>query len=191
MPLSSNKAQTRNEMLEMRLSLPRETLYRKSLSIQESLLLLDEFKRGRKIALYRSFRSEVLTDEILAAGLREGKELFFPKVGCGKRGLDFLRVSGEADFSAGAFKIEEPHVGSPLGDLAMLDLIVVPGVAFDMRGNRLGYGKGYYDMTLRRVKCCVVALAFEFQVVDSIVSEPHDVGVHKIVTEERVIGVSL
>jgi 5-formyltetrahydrofolate cyclo-ligase len=191
MPLSRNKAQVRKDILGVRLGLSRESLYRKSLSVQRKFLRLDEFKGAGRIALYKSFRSEVLTDDVLATALREGKELFFPKVGRGGKGLDFIKVSGEDDFSAGTFNIAEPKGDESLDDLSSLNLMVVPGVAFDVKGNRLGYGKGYYDMTLRRVKCCIVALAFDFQVVDSIVPEPHDVGVHKIVTEERTIDVVL
>ncbi|MFQ5328374.1 MAG: 5-formyltetrahydrofolate cyclo-ligase [Thermodesulfobacteriota bacterium] len=190
MPLSSNKAQIRKDMLEMRLGLSRESICRQSLAVERRFLLLDVFKRAGRVALYRSFRGEVLTDDILAAGLSKGKDLYFPKVGCGEMGLDFIRVAGEDDFSTGAFNIDEPDGDNALDDLSMLDLIVVPGVAFDVTGNRLGYGKGYYDMTLRRVNCSIVALAYDFQVVEPIFSEPHDVGVHKIVTEKRIIEVA-
>ncbi|NOS35257.1 MAG: hypothetical protein GQ522_01325, partial [Deltaproteobacteria bacterium] len=85
MPLSSNKAQVRNNILGVRIGLSRESLYRKSLSVQRKFLHLDEFKGAGRIALYKSFRSEVLTDDLFATALRDGKELFFPKVGRGGR----------------------------------------------------------------------------------------------------------
>ena len=188
--LSVNKSQVRREALGERLALSGEDHARRSLSVQKRFLHLDEFKRSRKVALYNSFRNEVCTDHILAASLREGKELYFPKVGEGEERLDFIKLEEGHRFSPGAYSIDEPDGGEPLENLALLDLIVVPGVAFDGEGHRLGYGKGYYDMTLKGAECAIVALAFDFQVVDSIDSEPHDVGVHKIVTEERVIDLT-
>ncbi|MFQ5585258.1 MAG: 5-formyltetrahydrofolate cyclo-ligase, partial [Thermodesulfobacteriota bacterium] len=126
----------------------------------------------------------------LSAALREGKEVFFPKVANGRRGLDFIKVESEDDFAAGIYDIAEPKGGVVLERPSLFHLMVVPGVAFDVKGNRLGYGKGYYDMTLKGAECCIVALAFNFQVVDYIGSEPHDVGVHKIVTEDRILDVA-
>jgi len=189
--LSGNKSHVRREVLGKRLALSSGDFFRRSLSVQKRFLHLDEFKRSQKVALYKSFRHEVCTDHILATSLRQGKELYFPKVGEGEAGLDFIKLEEGHLFSPGAYSIDEPEGGEFLESLVLLDLVVVPGVAFDGDGRRLGYGKGYYDMTLKRAECAIVALAFNFQVVDCIDSEPHDVGVHKIVTEEGVIDLTL
>ena len=68
-----------------------------------------------------------------------------------------------------------------------LDVIIVPGAAFDARGNRLGYGAGFYDKLLSAFKKLTIAVAFEEQIVPKVPADPHDVPVQKIVTEKRII----
>ena len=80
-----------------------------------------------------------------------------------------------------------PAESTPVA-LSDVDLAIIPGVAFDERGNRLGYGMGYYDRLLSRFKGSTVALAFELQILPSVPREEHDVRVGKIVTEKRVIN---
>ena len=72
-----------------------------------------------------------------------------------------------------------------------IDLIIVPGIGFDKRGNRLGHGKGYYDKLLRKLKTIKIGLAFELQIVDQIPTDENDVPVDLIITEERIINLSL
>ncbi len=155
--------------------------------VQERFLGLKEFARAKRIALYVSFKNEVLTETIWEEALAGGKEVYFPRIVRGKRGLVFVQAGGKEDFTRGSYDISEPAGDSVVGCISHLDMIVVPGVVFDRCGNRVGYGKGYYDRALGAKRCLTVGLAFEFQLLDFMDSEPHDMKMNKIVTEGNVI----
>ncbi|MBW7957698.1 MAG: 5-formyltetrahydrofolate cyclo-ligase [Deltaproteobacteria bacterium] len=197
MARSAEKALLRGELLEERRRLPFEEVRKLSSMAEKRFLSTGFYRESRRIALYSSFGNEVLTDEIFAAAMRDGKEVFYPRivrpggVECGfenTRLLRFFRVWSLDELSAGSYELREPHAGNQASDASGLDLIVVPGVAFDEQGGRLGFGKGYYDAALASAGCPKIALAYEFQVVKvNIPLEPHDVPVSAIVTEKRII----
>jgi len=117
--------------------------------------------------------------------LAEGKRVVLPKV-TGKT-LALVEIGNfDRDVSPGAWGILEPDSGKPV-ELKDIALVVVPGAAFDLRGNRIGYGAGYYDKLLAQYRGMTVALAFECQIVPDVPADSHDVPVRKIVTETRVI----
>lgn len=192
---SAEKARIRSEFLELRRKLPFEEVWRLSSMVQERFLSSDFYCGARLIALYSSFGNEVLTDELFAAAVRDGKEVFYPRVvpvsgpgGSGSRRMMFFRVRSLEELAVGSYELREPPAGGQASDADGLDLVVVPGVAFDEQGGRLGFGKGYYDASLASAGCHKVALAYEFQVVKvNIPLEPHDVAVSAIATEERLI----
>lgn len=183
----------RKDALQKRLRLPFEEVFKISSIVQKRFLGLKELESARRLALYASFKNEVLTDAIFEYALAHGKEVFFPRVVRGKKGLMFLRVHGKKDFTQGSYEIHEPahDRGLDMAEPSSFDgIIIVPGVAFDRNGNRLGYGKGYYDKALDGInkECLVAALAFDFQIVDRIPAEAHDIKMHKIITESRAIN---
>lgn len=157
----------------------------KSRKIGELLFALPEFQSARIVMFFASFRSEVETGLMIRHALTSGKRVILPKVK-GKDLALFEIRDFEKDVSPGTWGILEP-VASRSIDLAEIDLIIVPGVAFDERGNRLGYGAGYYDRLLSTFTNATVALAFELQIVPQIHADPHDVPVKKIVTEKRIL----
>ncbi|MFQ5465661.1 MAG: 5-formyltetrahydrofolate cyclo-ligase [Thermodesulfobacteriota bacterium] len=208
MSSSELKERLRGEFLARRASLAFEDVRRMSSRVAERLLSLPSYRSARRLALYSSFRGEVLTDEIFQHALSSKREVYFPKVSEAARALVFCRVTGPEDLGPGSYNIAEPagiHDAAAPGEL---DLIVVPGVAFDLTGARLGYGKGYYDASLRAAPAPgpgraggtaggekaagtppgpVVALAYEFQVYGGTIPvEDHDVRVDTLVTEKRV-----
>ncbi len=134
---------------------------------------------------FASFRSEVETAPMIRRALAAGKRVVLPKVKGKELELFEIKIF-DSDVSPGAWGIPEPR-GSALVKLDELDVIIVPGVAFDERGNRLGYGAGFYDKLLSEFKKPTVAIAFEQQIVPMILADPHDVPVKKIVTENRII----
>lgn len=172
--------------------MPFEDIFEASSIIQKRFLSLSEWENASRLALYASFKNEVLTDNILESSLAHGKEVFFPRVVKEKKGLTFLKVHGKKDFTQGSYEIREPAHDRPLetGTPSSFDIIVVPGIAFDMNGNRLGYGKGYYDRALGNIKKrgLIMALSFDFQIVDKVPVEKHDIKVDRIVTESRAIN---
>lgn len=187
----SVKDRLRTELLEMRREMAFEEVYRVSLKIQKRFLESAFFRSARMLSLYSSFQNEVLTDDIFKRAVEDEKEVFYPRViRGGGRHLAFFKVGHLMELSPGSYEIPEPGEKEERGEPGSFDLVVVPGVAFDPEGARLGYGKGYYDRALKGLKCNIVALAYDFQVVKEIPVEPHDVRVSAIVTEKRVIRVS-
>ncbi|MCC6502593.1 MAG: 5-formyltetrahydrofolate cyclo-ligase [Deltaproteobacteria bacterium] len=191
MNTSAKKELIRKRLLEERREMSFETVYELSLRAQKRLLKTSLFRDAARVCLYCSSQNEVLTDEVFEQAKALGKEVFYPRVvvSGAKRRLGFFRVHGLEELSPGAYEIPEPAGGAELESPEGFDLIVVPGVAFDERGGRLGFGKGYYDMALSGAPARTMALAYEFQVLKNqqIPVEPHDVMVSAIVTEERVI----
>ena len=157
----------------------------KSREIEERLFLLPEFKSARTVLFFASIRSEVETGPMIRRALSTGKRVILPKVKSKELAL-FEIKDFDGDVSPGAWGIPEPRESSPF-DLEDIGLIVVPGAAFDERGNRVGYGAGYYDKILAGYHGLTVALAFEEQIVPDVPAASHDVPVGKIVTEKRII----
>lgn len=134
--------------------------------------------------LYMSIQDEVPTDGILRMAYRDGKRVCVPVT----QGDHLLpcAVDERTDFVRGAFGIAEPktrHIVAP----DAIHLVLVPGLLFDRRGNRCGYGGGYYDRFLTD-SMCAVALAYSAQVIRAFPGEPHDKRVRYIVTEEGLIS---
>jgi 5-formyltetrahydrofolate cyclo-ligase len=160
----------------------------KSREIEERLFALPDFKLARSVMFFASFRSEVETGLMIMRALTYGKRVILPKVK-GEE-LELLEIRDfEKDVSPGAWGISEPVAARPFS-LREIDLIVVPGVAFDVRGTRIGYGAGFYDKLLHAYKKMTVALAFELQILPHIQADSHDVPVKKIVTEKRIIEIN-
>lgn len=188
MSIIQTKVALRREFLARRLNLSGRDLVRMSTLVQERLVETEEYKGARRLALYSSFRNEVLTDAIFLKALEAGKEVYFPRVVRHGPHLDFFKVERAVDLVPGSYDILEPPQGGLCAEPESFDCLVVPGVAFDVSGARIGYGKGYYDRALQRVTKPVVALAFEFQLTPSkIPVGPRDSLVKTLVTESRVL----
>jgi 5-formyltetrahydrofolate cyclo-ligase len=161
----------------------------KDMLIKKRLFSLDEYINAQTILFYASFRSEVDTFTMIKGSLHMGKKVVLPRVDKEKHVLRLYEIKDITELTAGYMGIPEPSLlDGRLVNLESIDLVVIPGVAFDYSGNRLGYGAGYYDILLsKKQKIPIVALAYEEQIIDSIPSEKHDVKVDKIVTDKRVI----
>jgi 5-formyltetrahydrofolate cyclo-ligase len=182
-----SKSEIRSFVRGLRRKQDSYSITKKSRVIWESLSSSPEYRRARTIAFYASIakEGEVATSDMIEGSLAQKKKVCLPKV-VGDR-LEFFDVKTFRDLNEGAFGILEP-AGEKV-EPEQIDLIVLPGIAFDVFGNRIGFGRGYYDRFLKKVKnASKVALAFDFQIVDKIPSTKPDVRVHKIVTESRVIN---
>jgi 5-formyltetrahydrofolate cyclo-ligase len=124
---------------------------------------------------------------VFAEALAALKLVLYPAV-CGE-GLVFRRVLGLKGLQRGAFGISEPASSCEAYDPHEADLFVIPGVAFDLQGKRIGYGKGYYDKTLHSIEGQgkLVGFCHDFQLVENIADEPHDVKMDILITEKRVL----
>lgn len=155
---------------------------------QENLLTLPEFHRAKCIALYSSINHEVDTSNILRAAIVAGKRTLYPVV-CGRE-MTLRQVDGPEQLKQGCFGILEPCSAGEDFPADEPDLIVVPGVVFDLTGHRIGYGKGFYDRFLQNpvLRAVLVGLCHEFQLIDgNLPADRHDIRMDVIVTEQRII----
>jgi len=140
---------------------------------------------ARMVALYRALPSECGTAAVAAALQAQGCEVCYPAVAPGERALQFRRASGA--FVAGALGVEEP-TGAPVS-LEQIGLLVVPALAVDSSGRRLGRGKGHYDATLAACPAPSVALVFDSQLVPEVPVGEHDRRVGAVCTDLRWVSV--
>jgi 5-formyltetrahydrofolate cyclo-ligase len=159
--------------------------------ICERLVSLPEYRRAGTVLYYVDARSEVRTRDHLATALRHDKRIVVPYCVAGE--LELFLLQSMDELAVGMYRILEPKAELrtlPGKRVAVeeLDLIVVPGVAFDRRGARMGHGKGYYDKLLEHARpdTPLVALAFECQLFPEIPTEAHDVFMDKVITEAAV-----
>jgi 5-formyltetrahydrofolate cyclo-ligase len=143
------------------------------------------------VLLTLPFGSEWDTRLLLASALELGKTAAVPRVNLEKRMLDIHAVCDLAREVAPGYRgIPEPTADCPPVPLASIDWVLVPGVAFDVRGHRIGYGGGYYDRLLPALprSAARIAGAFELQIVDEVPTAPHDLALDAIITESRTIA---
>lgn len=182
------KRTLRQQMLARRRKLSAEAWHEGSGLAQQNVLNLEEYGRAECIALYSPVQREIDTARLLQAACSDGKRALYPAV-CGRE-MVLRQVQHPEQLSRGCFGILEP-CGNGRDHLAdEPDLIIVPGVAFDHGGHRIGYGQGFYDRFLRHpgLRSTLVGLCHDFQLVDGeLPAEPHDVRMDIIVTERRVI----
>jgi 5-formyltetrahydrofolate cyclo-ligase len=155
---------------------------------QQNLLALEEYHQSACIALYYPARNETDTSEIMLAAFQAGKRVLYPAV-CGQE-MVLRGVTGLADFEHGSFGLLEPCSTGADHSAEEADLVVVPGVAFDLDGHRIGYGKGFYDRFLRHPgrKAHLVGLCHDFQLIAGhIPAEGHDIRMEIVVTDKRII----
>jgi 5-formyltetrahydrofolate cyclo-ligase len=156
--------------------------------IQAQALQFSPYLHRRSVALYNPIQNEVETGEIRDHALVTGKKVFFPRFGR-QDSLELIEIGSAAEFSRGRFGILEPTGERRLSSRDREGLVVfVPGVAFDLRGNRLGRGKGWYDRLIQELGGAIlVALAYDFQIVDEIPAEEWDQRVHYVITERNIV----
>jgi 5-formyltetrahydrofolate cyclo-ligase len=148
------------------------------------------FHRARTVLLTLPFRSEWNAMLVVERALAAGKIVAVPRVEPAERMLRAYRIADAGrDIEPGYRGIPEPRVGCPAIALDRIDWVLVPGVAFDTAGRRLGYGGGYYDRLLPFVSptAARVAGAFDMQIVDAVPTAAHDLGVDVVVTEQRTL----
>ena len=161
----------------------------KSMRIQRRVIDLKGLQTAKVVALYSEISKEVATGEIFTEFSRRDKILLYPRVIKEGKQLIFAQVKNREDLEKGSWGIMEPRIGLEEFSLMQIDLIFIPGVAFDREGKRLGYGQGYYDRIAGglRKDCIKIALVFDFQIVNKIPDSSRDIRADKIITEQRII----
>lgn len=181
------KKEIRKRILEQRNNMSQEEVRSKSKQIQDRFFESLYYQSSRTIMTYVDFQNEVETKNIIRRALGEGKIIAVPL--CGPNvSLVPVKIESLDDLEPGTKGILEPKKMDII-DVKKLDLVLMPGVAFDRNCNRVGYGLAYYDRFLTHLSpsTMIIALAYGFQVVQSLPSEEHDEKVNLIVTEEEII----
>ncbi len=180
------KSVIRKRVLNLLRNQKEEDRLRKSLVILERLFAIPEFQNSKIILFYASFDGEVETFEMMKQTQRFGKKIALPAIDLNKKEIiPALVAKPEKDLEDGPYGIKQPKYNeiNPL-DLEEIDMCIVPGVAFDKKNHRLGRGEGFYDRFLKTLPRGTpsVGLAFDFQVVDCLPHQTHDIPVSQVIT---------
>lgn len=176
------KEQIRSKIL-LRLKIQKEeNRERKSKLIKKKLFGVSVFKKAKHIMFYIAFGKEVNTEEMMRKAKKLGKKVYVPVCKKDRITLRPCILEDNASLKKGPYGICEPVIKKSIPP-EKLDLVIVPGIAFDKKGNRLGRGRGCYDRFLAKIPkdTPTIGLAFDFQIVPSLPRQTHDVSVNKII----------
>jgi 5-formyltetrahydrofolate cyclo-ligase len=186
-----SKSEFRRSLIDSRRNLSPDQRRRRSEQICDTLRQLPAFRRSARISSYIGFGEEVETSGLVRELLRERGKVAVPVHGSGRGKPGFAEITSWGDLAPNSLGFLEPlpeKVRVVADD--SIDCFLCPGVGFDLRGNRLGYGLGFYDRALQNAPhgSLIVGLALDLQVVESLPVSSHDVPMHLIITETRIIG---
>jgi 5-formyltetrahydrofolate cyclo-ligase len=186
---SDLKKQLRKTILAQRRALTPEEVQRRSSVVLENLSRSSLLAGRDTVALYAAADKEVMTRPLFERLIREGRRVVLPRVRGRGPEIDFFAVKDWESLAKSSFGIPEPAPGGEPVAPAALDFILVPGVAFDGRGGRLGYGMGCYDRALAEARpdAPLVGAGYDFQLLDEIPLEEHDVPLTAVVIERGTL----
>lgn len=194
--LAALKAQTkrllRKRLRALRRALPEEARASRSAEVASRVASMPEWRAARTVGLYVSMADELDTTALIDRALADGMRVALPVTE--DRGPLTFRLGWEGGRALpreySAFGVEEPTSACPVIAHSELDFVLVPALAVDLRGYRLGYGAGHYDQTLPHcARAVTVAGVFDFQLVGEVPAEPHDVAVRWVITDARTVDV--
>lgn len=179
-----NKSRIREYINKKRFLLKKEEKENFDRVIFNKLINSKEYIYSKHIFIYVSFNNEVDTYRIIEYALKDNKCVYVPKVISKEEGMKAVQIKSVKELKEGMYGILEPASLEFAVDEQVIDLIVIPGIAFDISGGRVGYGGGFYDRFLKKLSSNVVklALAYDFQIVDKVPTEIHDMLVDRIIT---------
>ena len=181
------KDRIRSRFLALRDSMEPESVRTLGLAAAERAVGILESSGAAWISLYAEIRNEVATGPIFERMRERGIHLCFPRLAPG--GIEFVEIGDLSELEEGRWGIREPKKGAALST-GKLDLVVVPGVAFDLGGRRIGFGQGYYDRALSGFHGVLAGLGYDFQVVEEIPFDAGDLRCRWVVTDRRAIRAS-
>lgn len=178
------KDELRTRMRRQRGVFPDDARAVRSARIVSNVMALPEWNAATWVASFVPMRKEIDVSALRAAAHANGKRLALPRVDRESGNLVFAEVLADTGLVTSAFGVEEPGASLPAIDPRSFDLVVVPGLAFDERGYRIGYGKGYYDRFLAGLSTFTVGVAYEFERLAELPNMEWDVPVRAVVTDE-------
>ncbi|MCX7714574.1 MAG: 5-formyltetrahydrofolate cyclo-ligase [Clostridia bacterium] len=182
------KEKQRAFMRKVRDKMSEDEVVQKSRKIREILFCTSFYKNADTIMTYLSAKNEPDTLEIVKVATQSGKKIVVPIADMKTNNMRLSYLPTLDGLCRNSFGILEPRGDFFVPcDVQNVDLILVPGLAFDEKGGRIGYGKGFYDRFLTKTKAVFVALCYDFQVIEKVAAEAHDVFMDFILTESRLI----
>ena len=185
----ARKERLRKRVLAVRMGLDRGQVEVSGQAILERVLSLEAYRRAKLVHTYVSSKeNEVDTRTLICTCLAQGKRVAVPVVMPGTKTLAHALIDGLDQLIVGPWGLAQPDPATAtwLPAEARIDLVVVPGLAFDRRGHRIGWGSGYYDRFLAQVQTVKIGLCYDELVLDRIPGEPHDVPVDMVVAETAI-----
>ena len=160
----------------------------KSYAAAELFILTDLFKNAENIMLYMPLKNETDTSYIIQKAYQYGKKVILPVTDKESGNISPCYADINTTFIKGAFSVDEP-TGDNVAEISEIDVILVPGIAFDTYGNRIGFGKGCYDRLLNKTDAIKVGFCYDWQFIKSIPADKHDVRMDYIITEKEIIRI--
>ncbi|MVX62750.1 5-formyltetrahydrofolate cyclo-ligase [Clostridium chromiireducens] len=194
MSISNDKKTLRKEILTKRKDIDNVEKEKMDKKILNKFYESKFYKDATNIFVYISYDSEIDTRLIINKALKDNKKIYVPRTEFETRIMDAVEIKSFDNLIKSNYGILEPSKNEPCINPNELDLIVVPGVAFDRNGGRMGYGAGFYDRYFKKItkdnieRIIKLALAYNFQVLDKVPMNEQDVPVDFIITEKEFIG---
>lgn len=188
--LNKSKRELREKFLKVRSELDVKSVEQFSENISNKIINSLFFQNADKIAIYIPSKNEVNIRKVIERAWSLGKTILVPKIEHNTNKMRFYKIASWEELRLGKFQILEPIVGEekpfPIGDI---EVMLIPGIVFDYNGNRIGYGKGYFDRYLYLSSPYIykVGVCYNFQVVDELPILDHDYAMDKIITEKQSI----
>ena len=182
------KVRLRQELKSSRDSLSPAQREAAAKAAEAKIVHLPEWQNAKVVCLYASFQGELPTTQLLQNLLRSDKRCVLPKVN--SQGMpELYEIKSFQDLELSSLEILEPKINCPRINPTQIDFFLVPGIGFDRQGNRLGHGAGFYDRLLAQASPTAYFLGYgyDFQVVDAIPHETHDMVMHAMATPSQII----
>lgn len=184
-----SKKEVRRFMIDKRDAVNIEKKQELDEKIFETLINSRFYKKAAVIFTFVSFRSEADTYRFINHAILDKKVVCVPKIKSKQEGMEAFKISDLSDLKEGYFGVQEPSDKCPRVDIGDIDLIVMPGLAFDREGGRIGYGGGFYDAFISKLDRRVykIAIAYNFQVLDKVPVDDWDIRVDGVITDKEII----
>jgi 5-formyltetrahydrofolate cyclo-ligase len=182
---SKTKSEFRNYITKKRNELSLTEKSEKDNAIYEAIINSELFIKAKMIFIYISFGNEVDTHKIIEKALSLGKEVCVPKVISRLKGMRALKINSLNNLKVSDYGVLEPEDNSEEVFAKDMNLAIIPGLVFDLKGGRIGYGGGFYDRFFSNTNIDItkIALAYQFQILEELPLEDHDVSINNIITE--------
>ncbi len=182
-----NKNELRKINKEKRRSLLKETVIEKSKKASEFFLDSDIYKKAKVIMLYYPLGNETDTSDIFKKAQEDNKTVVYPITDVKTNELTAVIADNETKFSKGGYSVFEPKSKNVV-DKSLIDVVIVPGIAFDKSGYRVGFGKGCYDRFLENINAIKIGFCYDFQITDKILVDEYDICMNYLICEDGLVS---